>query len=47
MLKVRHDNPVIEFQEAGYHNFDYDCAEKLVHKVSKEKIPIKEYVRLR
>ena len=47
LLKVRQDNPVLELQEAGYHNFDYDSAEKLVNRLSKDKIVIKDYIRLR
>ena len=30
LLKIRHDNPVLEQNETGYGGFDYDSSEKLL-----------------
>ena len=47
LLRIRQDNPVLEQSENGHGGFDHDSSEKLLVKAVKDKVPVKDYLRLR
>ena len=47
LLRIRQDNPVLEQSENGNGGFDNDSSEKLLLKAIKDKVPVRDYLRLR